>query len=118
MLHERAAAAAVHDTGLPLRLLSIDTYKDGGDPFNQHESLLYQMQYLFGQLQESEQQAVSPLGLCHAFKDLDGKPTDVRVQDDSGGFVQKLLDRLCMSCKALRSSTPFHVCWVASCATS
>ena len=79
-------------------------YKDGGDPFNPHESLLYQMQYLFGQLQESEQQAVSPLGLCHAFKDLDGKPTDVRVQDDSGGFVQKLLDRLCMSCKA----TPFE----------
>ena len=80
-------------------LLAIDTYKDGGEPFNPVESLLYQMQYLFGQLQESEQQAVSPLGLCHAFKDLDGKPTDVRVQDDSGGFVQKLLDRLCMSCK-------------------
>ena len=85
-------------------LLAIDTYKDGGEPFNPHESLLYQMQYLFGQLQESEQQAVSPLGLCHAFKDLDGKPTDVRVQDDSGGFVQKLLDRLCMSCKG----TPFE----------
>ena len=85
-------------------LLSINVYKDGGDPFNPHESLLYQMQYLFGQLQESEQQAVSPLGFCHAFKDLDGKPTDVRVQDDSGGFVQKLLDRLCMSCKA----TPFE----------
>ena len=85
-------------------LLSIDTYRDAGDPPNMNESLLYQVQLLFGMLQESEQQSCSPAGLCHAFKDVDGKPTDVRIQVDSGEFTLHLLDRLCMTTKG----TPFE----------
>jgi ubiquitin C-terminal hydrolase len=85
-------------------LLAIDQYKDAGDPADMNESLIYQVQLLFGMLQESEQQSCSPGGVCHAFKDLDGKPTDVRIQDDSGGFVQRLLDRMIMSTKG----TPFE----------
>ena len=80
-------------------LLSIEQYRDAGDPPNMNESLLYQVQLLFGMLQESEQQSCSPAGLCHAFKDVDGKPTDVRIQVDSGEFTLHLLDRLCMTTK-------------------
>ena len=89
-------------------LLSIDQYRDAGEPADMNESLLYQLQLLFAMLQESEQQSCSPGGVCHAFKDMDGKPTDVRIQDDSGSFLLKLLDRLCMTTKgsAFESAIP------------
>ena len=73
--------------------------KDPTSATDMTENLMYQVQHLFGMLQESEKSSCNPSGFCHAFKDLDGKPTDVRVQDDSGGFVQRLLDRLCMLLK-------------------
>ena len=68
------------------------------------DSLVYQLQYMFANLQASDEQAYSPINFIRSFKDEYNKPTDVRVQDDSGSFVQKLLDRLNMALKTTHNS--------------
>jgi len=54
---------------------------------------IYQFQYIMGVLQESEKQYCDPVGFCKAFKDWDGQPINVSVQDDSAGFLNKLIDK-------------------------
>jgi len=67
------------------------------------ESVIYQLQYLMAQLSESEKLCANPAEFCHAFKDVEGKPTNVSVQDDSGGFYTRLVDKVNESLK----NTPF-----------
>ena len=45
-------------------------------------------------LQESEKQYANPEGFCYAFKDFDGKPTNVSIQEDAAGFYSRLLDKI------------------------
>ncbi len=58
------------------------------------DSVLYQLQQLFGYLQESEMKAYNPATFCHAFKDMDGNPTNVAIQQDSNEFFNLFVDRL------------------------
>lgn len=58
------------------------------------ESLIYQLQYLFAFLQESEKMYANPKGFCQAFKDENGKPTNTSIQEDCGQFLTKLIDRI------------------------
>lgn len=58
------------------------------------DSVLHQLQCMFASLQESEQAACSPAGLCMALKDWDGNPVNMRVQDDAAGYFSKLFQSL------------------------
>ena len=58
------------------------------------ESLLYQLQNMFGYLELSEQRAYRPAPWCHAFKDMSGRPTNVMVQEDAQEFFNQVCDRV------------------------
>jgi len=64
------------------------------------DNLLYQLQMLFGSLQEGEKKSYNPASFCRAFRDHDGKPIDVRVQQDVDEFFNALCDRLEAALKA------------------
>ena len=44
---------------------------------------MYQLQRLFGHLEMSDRRDYNPTPWCVAYKDLDGKPTNIRVQQDA-----------------------------------
>lgn len=59
-----------------------------------NESEVFQLQNIMGGLQESEKQYVNPELFCQAFKDFDGNPINVNVQEDLGGFLLNLFDKI------------------------
>lgn len=63
------------------------------DPSN-HDTLLYQLQVLFSNLQESKKRAYNAQGFCYSYKDWDGNPMNVAVQMDVDEFFSILFDRL------------------------
>ncbi|CAN0178083.1 unnamed protein product, partial [Ectocarpus fasciculatus] len=58
------------------------------------ENLLYQLQVLFGYLQESETKFLDTTSMCRACKDSAGKPVDPLEQQDVDEFLLVFLDRL------------------------
>eukprot|EP00698_Gefionella_okellyi_P025572 TRINITY_DN9417_c0_g1_i1.p1 TRINITY_DN9417_c0_g1~~TRINITY_DN9417_c0_g1_i1.p1 ORF type:complete len:2658 (-),score=590.22 TRINITY_DN9417_c0_g1_i1:2579-10552(-) len=58
------------------------------------ESLLYQLQTMFGALQESQKRYYDTVPFCHSYKDYDQQPMDMRVQMDVDEFFNMLFDRL------------------------
>jgi len=75
---------------LRANVLAVDTDKEE----DKKESLLYQFQYLMAALQETEKQYYNPFDFCYSFKDFDGNPTNVSIQDDAGGFMTRLVDSI------------------------
>ncbi|KAI7819439.1 hypothetical protein BC939DRAFT_460245, partial [Gamsiella multidivaricata] len=69
------------------------------DP-GRHDTLLYQLQVLFGHLQQSIKRAYNAHGFCYAYKDWDGNPMNVAVQMDVDEFFNILFDRLENSVKS------------------
>lgn len=59
-----------------------------------NESEVFQLQSIMGGLQESEKQYVNPELFCQAFKDFDNNPINVNVQEDLGGFLLNLFDKI------------------------
>jgi ubiquitin C-terminal hydrolase len=72
-------------------LLATDKYDSEEDL---KESVVYQVQSIFGNLQESEKQYTDARGLCHAFKDWEGLSVNVSVQEDAGEFLRRLVDKI------------------------
>jgi ubiquitin C-terminal hydrolase len=77
-------------------VLQID---DGLDPeFNEKEkiddNILHQLQRMFTFLELSEREDYSPLGFCFSFKDWDGLPTNLSIQQDSQEFLSRFFDKL------------------------
>lgn len=64
----------------------------GDEP--QSENLLYQLQVMYGNLQESQKKDFVPYGFCRAYKDYDGNPMNVAVQMDVDEYFNLLFDRL------------------------
>mmetsp|Transcript_12467 Transcript_12467/g.20271 ORF Transcript_12467/g.20271 Transcript_12467/m.20271 type:complete len:3278 (-) Transcript_12467:248-10081(-) len=58
------------------------------------ESLLCQLQTLFGYLQESEKKFFDTRDFCAAYKDYDGQPMNTSLQMDVDEFFNMLFDRL------------------------
>lgn len=58
------------------------------------ESLLWQLQQMFGHLIASEKQAYDTTPFACAYKDDQGKPVNVRIQQDVQEFCGVLADRL------------------------
>jgi hypothetical protein len=61
---------------------------------NKADSLLYQLQTLFGFLAFSEKQAYDTQPFCLSYKDESGHPINVRIQQDAQEFFNVLVDRL------------------------
>ncbi|KAF9350177.1 hypothetical protein BGX34_001374 [Mortierella sp. NVP85] len=75
------------------RLGILDAPVDRDDP-GKHDTLLYQLQALFSNLQGSIKRAYNAHGFCYAYKDWDGNPMNVAVQMDVDEFFNILFDRL------------------------
>jgi len=69
---------------------------------DKQDSFLYQLQTVFGNLQESRRMSYSPFGFVRAFKDYEGNPTDPRVQQDVNEFFNLFCQRL-EYCAGLKS---------------
>eukprot|EP01029_Cantina_marsupialis_P003402 TRINITY_DN132330_c1_g2_i1.p1 TRINITY_DN132330_c1_g2~~TRINITY_DN132330_c1_g2_i1.p1 ORF type:complete len:2929 (-),score=891.17 TRINITY_DN132330_c1_g2_i1:193-8979(-) len=63
------------------------------------EMMVPQLQKLFAHLALSQRQAHDPLHFIKTYKDPDGQPVDVRVQQDAQEFLTTLLDRVEYSLK-------------------
>jgi len=81
------------------RLGILDAPVDRDDP-GKHDTLLYQLQALFSNLQGSIKRAYNAHGFCYAYKDWDGNPMNVAVQMDVDEFFNILFDRLENSVKS------------------
>ncbi|KAI1320684.1 hypothetical protein EDD11_010218 [Mortierella claussenii] len=77
----------------------LDAPVSDADPAK-HDTLLYQLQALFGNLQESIRRAYNAHGFCYSYKDWDGNPMNVAVQMDVDEFFSILFDRLENSVKS------------------
>ena len=75
-------------------------FRDGILRFNssiiedKRESVLYQLQNMFVWLQHSHRKAYLPVDFCHAFKDWDGNPTNLYVQQDADEFLKRAFDQI------------------------
>jgi len=58
------------------------------------ENVLHQLQKMYAHLELSELKAYDPYSFCYAFKDFDGNPTPIMVQQDAQEFLNMLFDRL------------------------
>jgi ubiquitin C-terminal hydrolase len=52
------------------------------------------LQRIFQALQSSQQQFYTPIEFCNDFKDTDGKPINVFIQQDVDEFFKRLIDKL------------------------
>jgi len=84
-------------------LLAMDTSKEE----DLKESLLYQTQRLLSSLQETEKQSANPKDFCWTFKDFDGKPVNVTIQEDSCGYLTRLIDKVHELNKKLKDKEAF-----------
>ncbi|CAD8075134.1 unnamed protein product [Paramecium sonneborni] len=66
----------------------------------QEENLLHQLKCLFLALKYSQKQYHNPKKFCHAFKDLDGNPTNIFEQMDVDEFCNLLMDRIELNIKS------------------
>ncbi len=56
--------------------------------------MLFQLQVLFGYLQESQKKYFDACGFCDAYKDFEGRPMDYKTQMDANEFCNVLFDKL------------------------
>jgi len=68
--------------------------EDSTDDSPKKDNLLYQLQLVFAHLQESEKKAFDMKGVCEAYKDWDGNPTNPGEQQDVDEFYAGLMDKL------------------------
>lgn len=58
------------------------------------DNLFHQLQSLFGFLQKSRRREVDPTNFCLSYKDYDGQPVNIGVQQDSQEFLNRFFDKL------------------------
>ncbi|CAM9149145.1 unnamed protein product, partial [Phaeothamnion confervicola] len=91
---EAALARASSSTAGALAGESGESGGGGGGDDDGHASLMWQLQRMFGHLQESDKAHFSPRGFCEALRGWDGAATDVNVQQDASEFLALLFQRL------------------------
>lgn len=82
-----------NDVLLQLKVFPFQTYEH-----SYFKRLFYKMIY-------TEKEFISPRKFCRSFKDLEGRPTNVREQKDAFEFVSLLFDRLEEQLKPTRQNT-------------
>ena len=58
------------------------------------DNLLHQLQIMYTYLTFSNKSDYSPKDFCYSYKDFDGKPTNVRAQQDSQEFYNNFCDKI------------------------
>lgn len=58
------------------------------------DNVLHQFQTMFANLELTERQEYDPNEFCFSFKDFDGNPVNVSIQQDAQEFLNMLFDRL------------------------
>jgi len=66
------------------------------------DNILHQLQRIFAYLELTERQDYKPDKFCFAFKDLEGMPTNISIQQDAQEFLNLIFDRL----ETLLANTP------------
>lgn len=80
---------------MPYFRRAITSCEDAGfKPELLEENLLYQIQKMFLNLENSDKKYYIPREFCYAFKDYDGNPTNVGEQMDIDEFSNILFDRV------------------------
>ena len=77
--------------------------KDNGK-YMVDDNVLHQLQKMFGFLELSDRQDYNPHEFCFAFKDFQGNPVNVSIQQDAQEFLNMIFDKLETGLK----STPFR----------
>ena len=67
-------------------------------------SVLYQLQRMFGYLRDGELQFYNPVRFCKVLKDWDGNSVNVAVQDDANLYFTKLMQNLEGNLEGTRSN--------------
>lgn len=86
-------------------VLAIDDCKSNED---ERGNLVFQLQHLFANLQESTESCVSPQNLTDIWIGEDGRPINVGKQEDSADFVNTLIDRISDRLKGTRFENTFN----------
>ena len=68
------------------------------------DNVLHQLQKMFGFLELSDRQDYNPHEFCFAFKDFQGNPVNVSIQQDAQEFLNMIFDKLETGLK----NTPFR----------
>jgi ubiquitin carboxyl-terminal hydrolase 34 len=71
-----------------------DALDAGADADAQRSNMFYQLQRIFGALQESELRYFDASGFCAAYRDYDNLPLQHNVQMDASEFFNVFFDRL------------------------
>ena len=58
------------------------------------DNVLHQLQKMLGFLELTERQDFNPFDFCFACKDIEGKPTQLGVQQDAQEFLNVIFDRI------------------------
>jgi ubiquitin C-terminal hydrolase len=75
-------------------ILGADTDVSSPSDAEAKDDILFQLQLLFAYLQESNKAYVDPTGFSAAFKDYEGQPTDVLVQQDASEFLSNFFQQI------------------------
>lgn len=70
-------------------LLSVEDAAD-----DKADSILYQLQTMFGYLTLSERQDYDPTPWCQAFKDAAGNPVNIKIQQDAEEFLGTFIEKV------------------------
>ena len=62
--------------------------------FNIDDNILHQVQKMFSYLDLSQREDYNPFDFCYSYKDFEGKPTNLTVQQDSQEFLANFLDKM------------------------
>ena len=79
-------------------IMSSDDHKEPSNPSFIYElmddNLLHQLQVMYTNLTYSNKSDFSPRAFCYSYKDFDGNPTNVRMQQDSQEFYNNFCDKI------------------------
>ena len=79
-------------------IMSADDHKEPQDPSDYMEinddNLLHQLQKMYTYLTYSNKSSFAPRDFCYSYKDIDGHPTNVRMQQDSQEFYNNFCDKI------------------------
>jgi uncharacterized UBP type Zn finger protein len=81
------------------------------EPEKRKDSLMYQMQAIFGHLMDSERVAYDADAFCAAYKDWEGQPMARTVQMDVNEFFNHLFDKLDTSFKGTPHAQLLNHCF-------
>lgn len=75
------------------------------------DNFLHQLQRMFSFLQYSNRQDYNPEGFCHSFKDYEGNPTNILIQQDAQEFFSRFIDKVESSLKNTNFKYLVHSCF-------